>query len=679
MNRIKRIIVLLCIFGIFNVTLCSSENYEEPALHGFHVMQVNGYNGDNNANKVNVTLWIKDWNEKIYFSNLNVTIFDLKENKISSDLTNETGCVDLRFLPTGSYVVIVKSGNRTVGYQRIKIEKSKTFVIRTWAYELNMTLVDEHGDPLANHTVYIYDQMVFREPNYTIVKGDVKRYENYTVIVDHEGALVCLNETDNNGTVRFTGLWNGTYRIKVYRKGMRVKKYVLGKLISVYEEPVSGEYVLNLQESSFIKLKCVKRDLKLKFISESNIPIQNATVYVRNRNGHLYFKDITNETGIFEHKNVFVIDDFYAVSVMFGNRTVGYELINATKPGVFTIKCWAYNLTVKCVDQENNPLTDHIVFLYDQLIFYTPTNITKLVNQTGTLVNWTKTDENGTAFFTNIWNGTYRIRVLSGEIVGDEEINLQKTTFILLKCNKTYLTLRLLTGSGMPLSNATVYIHDSAGHLIFRDYPDQNGYIHHEGIYVDRYTVFVKWMGRQVWSGNLDTYKNREFTIKCSVFNLIVRVEDPFGNPIRKANVTLTTAIRGWSHRSGISLRLKTDENGYVSCLLPSDTYDISSSYGIYSGFTIVDLTSDHQITLRCEVQLNLWILTFLIASSSVALTVLLERKNMRKHLEIRRYKKLLSKLDEMYTSGLVEYKIYRKLREEYEANLMKLGGREMR
>ncbi len=680
-NRIKRIIVFLCISLIaLSIQLGDFTGYEEGPLKGFHIMQVNGYNGEN-ANEINVTLWIKDWSGNVSLGDLNVTIFDLKEGEVSSYISNATGHVELKYLTPGLYAVLVKSGNRTVGYQKINATESETLVVKTWSYDLNITLVDEYGNPLANHTVFIYDQMTFQEPNYTLVEGEVKRYANYTVITDEEGLLVCQNETNVNGTVQFTGLWNGTYRIKVYREGMWIEKYVLGKLVSIYQEPVSGEYVLDLQEPSSITLRCIKADLALKFVSESNTPIQNATVRICDRNGHLFFKGSTNETGFVEYKNIYAIDGPYAVSVMYGNRTIGHELIHVTKSEVFTIGCWAYNLTVKCVDQENNPLPDHIVFLYDQLVFYSPTNITTLVNQTGTLINWTKTDENGTAHFTDLWNGTYRIRVLGGELTGEETVILQETEYLVLKCNKTSLTIRLLTGSDMPLPNATVYIHNSAGNLVFRDYSDPDGYIYHKGVYVDNYTAFVEWMGRYIWSGNLDTHKNREFTIKCPIFNLTVRVEDPLGNPIRKADVTITRAriMRRIWRRVGVSLKLKTDEKGYISYLLPSDTYEILSSYGIYSGRTIVDLTDDYRVTISCGVQIYLWLLMLLIGSPPLGLTIVLERKNLKKRLEIRRYKNMLSKLDNMYTSGLVEYKIYRKLREEYETKLMKLGGRETR
>jgi hypothetical protein len=36
----------------------------------------------------------------------------------------------------------------------------------------------------------------------------------------------------------------------------------------------------------------------------------------------------------------------------------------------------------------------------------------------------------------------------------------------------------------------------------------------------------------------------------------------------------------------------------------------------------------------------------------------------------------MLMKLESMYSGGLVEYRIYRKLKDEYEAKLMELGGR---
>jgi len=636
--------------------------------------------GEHAEQKFNVTLWIKDWKGKIAFGNLNITLYDLTRKLTSSHLSNKTGHVDLKFLYAGIYYVSVQSGNRTVGYQMIDVKKSEKFVVKTWAYDLNLTLVDKDGKPLGNHTVVLYDQMVFQAPNYTMMTDQVVRKQNYTVLTDNIGQLVNQSETYKNGTVHFTGVWNGTYRIGILRKESWIGEYILGEYVLRYQPPASGEHILTIKEPTSIKLKCFEVDLTLKFVTESNAPIPNATVYIYDRLGHLFFKDYTNRTGFFERKNIYIIDGVYAVSARYGNRTIGYKEINVTKTEMFTVKAWAHNLTVTCVDLENRPLPDHIVFLHDQLIFRKPGNFTVVTNQTGWLVNWTRTDRNGTAYFKDVWNGTYRVRVAGGEPIAEMIINLQNVTIQDLKCNKTYLALRFvtMTPTDDPLSNATVYIQDSGGNLVFRDHTDQNGSIRHDSIYLDNYTVFAEWMGAEVWSGNVYLSTDRELTIECSVFRLALRVTDPSDNPLPYAGVVLRRKISPWRY-VGPTLKLETDERGYVSRLLPSGIYEASCSSGIYSGLATINLMENYGETVRCDVQLNVWLVTLSLASPLFGLAVLLERKRLRKPLEIRRYKSMLSKLESMYKSGLVEYRLYRRLREEYEAKLMELGGREMR
>ena len=671
------ILFLLLMFlnpQLYSVRHPASQNSDGFLVSATEDLQFESYNEDE---QINVTLWIKDWAGKIAFSGLNVTIFDLASGEKISIPSNETGYVELDNLLAGLYAVLVQSGNRTVGYQKINVSETETVEIRTWAYDLNVTLLDEAGKPLANHTVFLYDQMVFQAPNYTLVGDEVIREANYTVMTDEIGLLVGQNETDVNGTVHFTGLWNGTYRIRVLSKELKIEKYILGKKVIIVENATRGDYVFDLNESTSLRLKCVKADLRLKLISESNNPIVNATVYVRDRKGHLHYKGHTNETGFFERQNIYVMDDEYVVSAIYGNRTVGYEVINATRNELFTVKGWAYNLTVKCVDQENKPLQDHIVFLYDQTIFQSPTNFTILTNQTGILLNWTKTDENGTAYFTDLWNGTYKIRVLAGRIVGEKFLDIQEPTSITLKCNKTYLKINFITRSGEPLSNATVRIYDSNGRLVFLDLTDQDGQIYHESIYVDNYTVFVEWAGINVWSGDINTYIDKELKIVCPIFRLTIKVVDPSGKPLPRSEVILRriTATRFL----GPPLKLRTDDRGQVSHLLYSGTYEIYASSGIYSSSTRINLVDNRVEILRSNVQFNVLSLILLLSSPLIGLTLLLERRRLSRSLEIRRYKNMLLKLESLYESGLVEYKLYRKLRERYEAKLMELGGREVR
>jgi len=692
MMRTKKIVVVFVLLIVLNLQSSSVlisqgvelSTYKSQASD--RVLTLTNQVNEASEERFNVTLWIRDWKNKTSFRNLNVTLFDLKGHLASSYFSNVTGHVPLKLLPGGFYVVSVQNGNRTVGYEEIEVNKSSTIMIRTWSYDLNLTLVDKDWKPLANHTVFLYDQMIFQAPNYTMREDQVLRNTNYTVITEETNTrrLVNQNETNINGTVSFTGVWNGTYRIRVFKKETWIEEYILGELVRIRQPPVLGEHVLFLQEPTNATLKCVKADLTLKFNTESNVPVQNATVYVRNRSGHLYIKDFTNKTGFIEYKNIYVINnELYAVSALYGNRTVSYKVINAAETGPFSVKVWAYNLTVTTVNQEGKPLPNHVVFLNDQLVFHSPTNITILAtNQTGPLSNWTKTDENGTARFMDVWNGTYRIRVAGGELVGEEIINLQRHESLSIKGNKTYLELTFVTGSDEPLSNATIYIYNSVGRLVFRDYTDLDGRIRHDGIYLDNYRVVAEWMGTQVWSGIVNVSQDRERLktepIETSVFRLTLQFVDPFGNALPKAALTMRKMMTTRRYID-IGLELKTDERGYYSSLLPSGVYEVSSSYGIYSGTAVVNLVDNYEGNVRCDVQLNAWLLTIFVSSPLVGLTLLLERRRLRKPMEIRRYKNMLLKLESMYRNGQVEYRLYRRLREEYEAKLMELGGREMR
>ena len=631
----------------------------------------------NDTRRYNITLWVKDWENKTGLGDLNVTIFDVKRKLSSSHISNGTGHVPIRFLDAGSYFISVQVGNRTVGYQKIGVAGNRTHVVRTWAYDLNMTLIDERGKPLANHTVTLYDQMVFRSPNFTILADAVRRKENYTLVTEQTGVSVRQAETNKNGTLRFIGVWNGTYRLGILGKETWTQEYVLGELVLVRQEPASGEYVIDHQKPLNITLKCVRVNLGLRFVSESGAAIRNATVDIRNLQGHLFFRDQTNRSGYVEHKNVYVINGSFAVSARYGNRTIGYASVTVAKSEVFTVKCWAYDLTVRCVDLDRRPLGNYVVFLYDQVVFYSPTNVTVTTNQTGHMVNWTKTDLNGTAYFKGFLNGTYWIRVMGGEIIGERMVDLQRATSITIVGNKTYMALTFVTQAGEPLAEATVLVFDEDGNLVLRDRTNENGLILREGMRPGNYTINVEWMRTQVWSGVLDISKNRHKTIACAVYRLTLRFVDAFGNILPRASVKFENRISAW--QKYLVLEAETDEGGSISLLLPYGSYEVSSDYGIFSGSMVINLDDDYVMTVTCNLKSVLWMSLLGVSLPIIVFSLLLERRRLRLPMEIRRYKNMLSKLESMYKNGLVEYRVYRKLREEYEAKIIELGGREMR
>ena len=632
---------------------------------------------DEVGEKANITLCVRDSQNKTSLGDLNLTIFDLEESISSTYAVNQTGHISLFQLETGSYVVTVREENRTVGFQKIDVSENGTYVVRTWSYDLNMTLVNNNGEPLANHTVTLYDQMVFQTPNYTMTTNTVERGENYTVISDEVGRPVRQAETDENGTVHLGNVWNGTYRIGILGKDVWIEEYVLGELVRTLQEAATGQYVDDLQKPVNATVECFRVDLRLNFTSKADAPVKNTTVQIRNMLGHLLFEGPTNKTGFFEKRNVYVIDDAYDVSAGYGDRIIGRAVIDAREAEIFTVRCWAYDIAVRCVDLDGRPLSDHIVFLYDQLVFHSSTNVTVVTNQTGVLVNWTKTDEDGMSYFYDVWEGTYWVRVVGGETVGDKIIELKKAESISIVGNKTYMSLKFVTSSGVPLAGATVIVSNEDGDLIFRSRTDENGYVHREGTYIGDYTVHVEWMRTQVWSGSVDVWEDRDETISCMVYRLAVDLVDTFGNKLPKADVKLERRITALD-REVIST-LETDELGRVSLMLPYGSYEVSCSYGIYAGLLVVNLNRDYSATVACSVSNLLWVSMLAVSVPLVAFTLLLERRRLRTPLEVNKYQTMLSRLESMYGNGLVEYKIYRKLREEYEAKIMELGGRGMR
>jgi len=180
-------------------------------------------------------------------------------------------------------------------------------------------------------------------------------------------------------------------------------------------------------------------------------------------------------------------------------------------------------------------------------------------------------------------------------------------------------------------------------------------------------------MGTQVASRTVNVQTDYGKTIICGVYSLTLRSVDQFGNILSKADVVL----EGTNQR----IRADTDTNdaGSLTLLLPQGSYNIYIDYGIFSGKQVINLNSDQSYTIICNIKPIIYISLVLLILPFTSFTIILERRKLRTPFEIRRYKNMLSKLEMMYKNGQVEYKIYRKLREEYEAKIMELGGREMR
>jgi hypothetical protein len=85
----------------------------------------------NDGGRYNVTLWVRDWENKTSLGNLNVTIFDLAGGGRSSQMSNATGYIRLWFLNAGAYAISIQTGNRTVGFQTVNVAQNATYLVKS--------------------------------------------------------------------------------------------------------------------------------------------------------------------------------------------------------------------------------------------------------------------------------------------------------------------------------------------------------------------------------------------------------------------------------------------------------------------------------------------------------------------------------------------------------------------
>ncbi len=455
---------------------------------------------------------------------------------------------------------------------------------------------------------------------------------------------------------------------------------VLGEDFSIFQSGEISSPNQNLMRISENSSAAIYNVTLLITNWDETLHLGGLNVSIYDINGNLILSGMSNSTG---HLDLQLEEKSYAVIVESGGRIVGYQHLYVNNAGIIPIKTWSYTLQITCIDKENRYVSGAIVLLYGRANIL-PTNIAGSTTSEWSLVNSAKTDVNGSVTFNNVWNGTYKIVVESSKIIGEKIVHVTKSERLVMECRKTSLEIKIVTSTlrERPLSNATVILQDSAGNIVLKGYTDQDGCIRINSVYVDNYTIFVDWMNAEVYSGIINAGASNSFTLKSSVFEVTVRVVDLSNKPLPRSKVFVRKMGLGRYNIYGELIKeLEADENGLASLLLPSGTYEISASSGIYSGKSTAALAGgglggETAVLIRCNIQFNVWALIFLISLPLSVLSLLLERNKLRKPLEYKRYRNMLMRLESMYSSGLVEYKIYRKLKDEYEAKLMELGGR---
>jgi hypothetical protein len=167
----------------------------------------------------------------------------------------------------------------------------------------------------------------------------------------------------------------------------------------------------------------------------------------------------------------------------------------------------------------------------------------------------------------------------------------------------------------------------------------------------------------------------------CPVYEVSFNIVDPFGNALVNTRLTLRRFWRTWGRTTyfGPYIFLETDDMGKISTLLSGGLYEVKCSKTIYIKKATLQITGDSENTIEAHIKIDIWLLGFFVTLPLIGLSIVMERKRVMKPKEIRKYKKMLLQLESMYKSETVEFRIYKKIKEEYETKLMQLGGRGIR
>jgi len=358
----------------------------------------------------------------------------------------------------------------------------------------------------------------------------------------------------------------------------------------------------------------------------------------------------------------------YTIKVLDGGRLIGAKNVTIFGPTSLIINCWIFMARFRLLGPDDNPLPEEsraLVVLYD--------------NASGILVPIGSANSNSTGYATvvDVRNGTYIAkgyvrRVESGAL--KVVINSEGAMYTLyLK----FLTIRarVLSDEEEPVSNCTVSIYDLDGHLVDQRAVDENGGAEFPNLAYQNYTYLVDWAGTNPTTRVAFGFirPNRlvtEVTIRTRIYTLTINAMDMWGNPLQRAQVILRP-VQGITRRI-----LVTGDDGLLSLQLSTGNYSVEVSSGGYIGSLTVNLRSSDTVEVRCGINFVIYISIALSSSGWIALGFIWRWKTRGFSYEELKVKDMITKLDELYEAGEVEYPLYRKLKDEYSSQLRRVRTR---
>jgi hypothetical protein len=118
----------------------------------------------------------------------------------------------------------------------------------------------------------------------------------------------------------------------------------------------------------------------------------------------------------------------------------------------------------------------------------------------------------------------------------------------------------------------------------------------------------------------------------------------------------------------------RTDENGIAVLYLLPGPYRFAVTKGQYSASATADVRAVQYVRVELQLAPTLWVLIAVTAVLWAVIAYAWHRRTSYIYKERERYRRLLQRLEEMYSRGEVEERFYLKLKQEYESKLNELS-----
>lgn len=439
-------------------------------------------------------------------ADLNVTVYDLQGEAISSEKTNETGWAFFS-LKAGNYIFKALWHNVTVGSLSKNVTDNVAYVLSCQLVKTYIKVVNLNREPLPQVRVEVYN---WSDPQVPLETG----------------------KTNQSGMTAGIPLLNGTqYLFKVFMEEFEVANL--------------SQYV---DSSGVVSLEARVAHLKVTVTDENGEPLPNIDVRLSwrfvDRHGQIVFKEDsfkTNSTGSVKFYDMFV-DAQYELEAL--REGVLFSKTNLTDLTPLLTDGWAHveilcphvTLRVQVLDSKGNPLSNVHVDLYEA--------------ESGLLKETAVTNSSGWASFQQL-PGRYGIEARSYSTVLQKEIILSRTILnlteglasLVLRSRGFNITLSILVVDclSQPMSNVQVEVRsDDLQVESLTTLPDGTASV--DGLVKGNYRISVYVSGRLSEVISIHVDGSREITVKIDRYLMLAGYPIEVGQFVGLLSVSLIVA-----------------------------------------------------------------------------------------------------------------------------------------